>query len=153
MPSTTQQLRAILEEGFSGTQREIAHALSLRGIIASQSQISRLLHKVGAVKVSDTQGSVIYRLPHEVGLLHELTTPGEKHMVQQWILQVSANASLVIIHTTPGAAGMIARVLDQHRQALGILGSIAGDDTIFVAPKKESAIPEILPAIRTLFSL
>lgn len=151
MTAITHLLREILLEGKARTQSEIQQELELNGISSSQPKISRLLHQIGAIKVVDNQGKTQYRLPHEVGLIHELTSPQEKTLIRQWVLSILANDTLIIIHTTPGAAGMVARIIDQHRMNLDVLGTIAGDDTIFVAPKNNTQIAETIRMITQLF--
>jgi transcriptional regulator of arginine metabolism len=153
MQSTTHVLREILLEGKARTQTEIRQALERVGIEISQPKISRLLHQIGAVKVIDQDGKTHYRLPHETGLIHELTTTQETALIKQWLLNISSNEMLIIIHTTPGAASMVARIIDQHRINLDILGTIAGDDTIFIAPKCNQQIAAIINKISELFSL
>jgi len=153
MNSTTQVLREILLEGKARTQEEIRQALETQEIPISQPKVSRLLHQIGAVKIIDKDGKTHYCLPHEQGLLHELTTTQEKNLLKQWILDVTTNETLIIIHTTPGAAAMVARILDQHRLTLDLLGTIAGDDTIFIAPKVQEKIQSIIKRIYTLFNL
>ena len=151
--SITHLLREILIEGKARTQSEILYELAHKGVSCSQSKISRLLHQIGAVKVVDNQGKTQYRLPNEAGLIHELTSPQERAVIRQWVLSVVANATLIIVHTTPGAAGMVARILDQHKVDLNILGTIAGDDTIFIAPKDQAIIDEITKKMTQLFQL
>lgn len=153
MQSSTHLLRHILLEGQVGTQADIQQALEQKGVSISQSKISRLLHQIGAVKLIDNDGKTHYRLPHETGLIHELTTPHEKTLVRQWVLDVVTNDTLIIIHTTPGAAGMVARIIDQHRINLNILGTIAGDDTIFIVPKNQQHITAVMASISDLFEL
>ncbi len=153
MHSTTTVLREILLEGKAHTQEEIRQALESQNITISQPKVSRLLHQLGAVKLIDNKGKTQYRLPHEMGLIHELTTTQEKIVLRQWILDVVFNETLIIIHTTPGAAGMVARILDQHRMSLKLLGTIAGDDTIFISPQSHKAIPVIVEQINKLFKL
>lgn len=153
MTSITHLLRAILTEGKARTQSEIQQELERQGLMSSQSKISRLLHQIGAVKLVDSQGKTQYRLPHEAGLIHELTSPQQKTFIRQWVLDVIANETLIIIHTTPGAAGMVARIIDQHRNNLGVLGTIAGDDTIFIAAQNNTKIKETISQITQLFNL
>lgn len=145
-------LRQLLLDGQTGTQEAICKALEKKGFSVNQSKVSRLLNKIGAIKVSDPQGNNIYRLPHEHGLAHELVHPSTKASTQSWVLDVVSNGVLIVIHTMPGAAGLVARDLDLHRQELKILGSIAGDDTIFVAPKDVKQIKQSVEKIKTLFS-
>ncbi len=153
MTSTTNLLRKILIEGKARTQSEIQGELEKQGISSSQPKISRLLHQIGAVKVVDNQGKTQYRLPHETGLIHELTSPQEKTVIRQWILDITANETSIIIHTTPAAAMLVARSIDQNRQALDVLGTIAGDDTILIIPKNMKKIPQIVDSITQFLNL
>jgi transcriptional regulator of arginine metabolism len=145
-------LRQLLLEGQAGTQEAICKALEKQGFSVNQSKVSRLLNKIGAIKISDPQGNNLYRLPHEHGLAHELHHSTTKVSTQSWVLDVVSNGVLIVIHTTPGAAGLVARDLDLHHLELKILGSIAGDDTIFVAPKDIKQIKSIIEKIKVIFS-
>jgi transcriptional regulator of arginine metabolism len=146
-------LRQLLLEGKVGTQEAICKALEKQGFAINQSKVSRLLNKIGAIKVSTPQGATIYRLPHEHGLAHELQHSAVKVVVRQWVIDVVSNGMLIVIHTLPAAAAMVARELDLHHLTLSILGSIAGDDTIFVAPKDPKKIRQVLEGVKTVLGL
>jgi len=62
------------------------------------------------------------------------------------VIDIVANESMIIIKTSPGAASLLARVLDQKK--CQVLGTIAGDDTIFVAPESIQSIEQSLSLIR-----
>jgi transcriptional regulator of arginine metabolism len=145
-------LRQLLLEGQVGTQEAICKALEKQGFSVNQSKVSRLLNKVGAIKVSDPQGNNLYRLPHEHGLAHELQHPPARAAAQNWVLDIVSNGVLIVVHTTPGAAGLVARDLDLHHLDLKILGSIAGDDTIFIAPKDIKKIKQVIEKIKDVLS-
>lgn len=153
MSSTNHSLREILIEGKARTQLEILQAFKEKGISCSQSKVSRLLNQIGAVKVVDNQGKTHYRLPHEAGLIHELTSLQEKTMIREWVLNILSSETMIIIHTTPGAASMVARIIDQHRLNLQVLGTIAGDDSIFIAPQSIHQITETMALISKLLNL
>ncbi len=153
MTSVTDLLRKILLEGNARTQSDIQHALEQQGISSSQPKISRLLHQIGAVKIIDEQGKTQYRLPHETGLIHELTSPQEKTVIRQWVLSIVANETAIVIHTTPAAAMLVARSIDQNRQTLNVLGTIAGDDTILIIPKEMKKITQTLNTISDFLNL
>lgn len=153
MASTTELLRRILREGSARTQLEIQRELEKQGEACSQPKISRLLHQIGAVKIIDNQGKTQYKLPHETGLLHELASPQEKNVIKQWVLSISANEVAIIIHTTPAAAMLVARSIDQNRQALDVLGTIAGDDTILIIPKEIKKITQTIEVISKFLNL
>ena len=55
-----------------------------------------------------------------------------------------------MIFTAPGSASMIARALDYNQETTEILGTIAGDDTIFVAPKSIKNISKLFKEIKSL---
>lgn len=144
-------LRDLLAKGKAGTHEDICTALDQQGYSVNQPKISRLLHKLGAVKVSDQHGNHTYRLPHEHGLMHELNITQNKPSALPWLLDINHNGNLIVVHTTPGAAALVAREIDLYRGELDILGSIAGDDTIFVAPKDIKHIKEATEQMRSKF--
>lgn len=134
-------LRRLLAEGQLGTQDELREELARLKFVVNQSTISRDLRRVGAIKGVDTDGRTIYRLPEEVA------PPSTKSSLEEMIIDVRANNSLIVIITTPGSASLIARHLD-HARPGGILGTIAGDDTIFVAPPANKTIAQVLKAVQ-----
>lgn len=153
MPSTIQLLRDLLLTGSARTQSEIQHAFARKQVRISQSNISRLLHQIGAVKVTDAKGKTQYKLPHETGLIHELSSIEGKSLIRQWVLEVAANEHLIVVHSTPGSAAMVARIIDKNRSALAVLGTLAGDDTVFIAPKVVGEIKMVQKKIAALFNL
>jgi transcriptional regulator of arginine metabolism len=127
--SLMQTLRQLLTAQAVHTQEEIRHALQELGFQANQSKISRCLHKIGAVKTRNEQGQIVYRLPKESAALPT------SHTLSNLVLDVVNNEMLIIIHTTPGSASLVASVLDHNLQTLAILGTLAGDDTVMVVPQ------------------
>ncbi|HET6438174.1 MAG TPA: arginine repressor [Anaeromyxobacter sp.] len=123
-PSATRRretVARIIRSRRVGTQEELLGALSAAGEHATQATLSRDLARLGARRVSRPEGA-FYELPEETGasLLGQISA-------------VSANGSLVVIRTAPGSASAVARAVDLARMP-EVLGTIAGDDTIFVAP-------------------
>lgn len=125
-------VQELLQKKTVRTQSEIIEMLQKQGIVANQVMISRVLHKIGAIKMNE-DNQIVYRLPTE------LVTVSTKDPLKQLILNISHNESLIIIHAAPGSASLVARLLDQKNN-LGILGTVAGDDTVFVAPEKTKQI-------------
>ena len=108
-----------------GTQEELLAALRREGFRATQATLSRDLARLGARRVSRPDGA-----------WYEVDGPVESQRsaaLRGLVLGVSANGSLVVIRTAVGAASAVARSIDDARLA-EVLGTIAGDDTIFVAP-------------------
>jgi len=140
-------LRKLLSNGDLSTQEELAVELSEQKFKVTQSTISRDLRKLGAVKAQDPAGRTVYRLPDD------LSSPAmiSGNSFAGLLVNVQHNGSLIVINTTPGSASLVARQLDQTRPE-GILGTIAGDDTIFVAPVSSRKIEQTVEAISALFS-
>ena len=138
--------KALLKEERFGSQGDIVEALKGLGFDnVSQSKVSRLLSKFGAVRTRNAKQEMVYCLPAELGM------PTAKSPLRQLVLDIEHNESMVIIRTSPGAAQLIARLLDSVGKAEGVLGTIAGDDTIFIAPLKVSDIEHTMKNIRQLF--
>ena len=109
-----------------GTQEELLSALSEAGFRATQATLSRDLAHLGARRVSRREGGTVYELD---GAAEGNGLGALRGLVQE----ITANASLVVIRTHPGSAPAIARAIDLG-DVPEVLGTIAGDDTIFVAP-------------------
>jgi transcriptional regulator of arginine metabolism len=88
---------------------------------------------------------MVYCLPPELGM------PTAKSPLKQLVLDIVHNNVMVIIRTSPGAAQLIARLLDSLSKKDGVLGTIAGDDTIFIAPADVSRIEELRQRVEDLF--
>ena len=140
-------LRKLLSEGISSTQEELVDELSQQKFRVTQSTISRDLRKLGAVKAQDPAGRTVYRLPDDINTPSIISGTGFAGL----LVNIQHNGSLIVINTTPGSASLVARQLDQTKPE-GILGTIAGDDTIFVAPVSPRKIEQTIEAISALFS-
>jgi transcriptional regulator of arginine metabolism len=128
-------LRQLLEEGAVGTQEEICDALEKKKFSVTQSTISRDLRRIGAVKAISQDGNIVYRLPEEQLLL----PPNVSNSIRGLLLDIQHNGSMIVIHTPPGSASLVAHHLDSVLKK-GILGTLAGDDTIFIAPVSTKSI-------------
>lgn len=140
-------LKQLLAAQAVSTQEEIRERLKERGISITQSQISRLLRKMGAIKTSNDQGEMVYSLGLEEASVPSLTS------MSQMIVDMVANENLIVLHTSPGSAPLIGGLLDHHAKELGVLGTVAGDDTLFVAPLSIGQIEETKKAIADLLGL
>lgn len=132
-------------EKFS-SQSEIIQALQDEGFDnINQSKVSRMLTKFGAVRTRNAKMEMVYCLPTELGV------PATSSPLKNLVLDVDHNDAVVVIQTSPGAAQLIARMLDSLGKAEGILGTIAGDDTIFTTPTKEVSVKQLYDAMLLLF--
>lgn len=138
--------KEILKAESFGSQGEIVDALKSQGFDnISQSKVSRMLSKFGAVRTRNARGDMVYCLPPELGM------PTAKSPLKQLVLDIVHNNVMIIIRTSPGAAQLIARLLDSLSKSDGVAGTIAGDDTIFIAPYDVSQIEDIRRKVEGLF--
>ena len=134
-------LRKLLLEGELSTQEELREKLEKLEFAVTQSTVSRDLRKLGALKGVDAEGQTVYRLPEE----HEAPMSSS---VADLVRSIETNGSIIVIRTAVGSAPLVARHLDRISPG-EILGTLAGDDTIFVAPASTGA-KEIRATIRDI---
>jgi transcriptional regulator of arginine metabolism len=95
----------------------------------------------------------IVRINTPEGLRYVLNPLNEERRLQSFIgyevEQISSNESLVVIKTLPGRAQGVAEIIDSLRNPL-ILGTIAGDNTIFVTPTSVGKMDELVKLLRRL---
>ncbi|WP_062269902.1 transcriptional regulator ArgR [Endozoicomonas arenosclerae] len=138
--------RQLLKDERCGSQSQIVEQLQNQGFDnISQSKVSRLLSRHGAVRARNARNEQVYCLPPELGKMDSNIA------VRDLVEDVANNGMLIVIKTSPGAAQMIARLLDSIGRSDGILGCVAGDDTIFVAPVSPAEIESLQESIVKLF--
>ncbi len=146
MDKLSEAFKALLKEEKFGSQSEIVSALQEMGFEnINQSKVSRMLSKFGAVRTRNTKMEMVYQLPVE------LSVPTTSSPLKNLVIDIDHNDLLIVVKTSPGAAQLIARLLDSMGKSEGILGTIAGDDTIFITPTKSVSITELLQTITALF--
>lgn len=137
-------LSELLSEGSAATQEEIRDALLAKKHRVNQSKVSRLLRKINAIKSKNELGEIVYHLPFEPA------PPTLDNKLVNLIIDVVANETTIIINTSPGSAQLIARLLDYNKSKLKIIGTIAGDDTVFIAPESVKKIRNSMNEIKKL---
>lgn len=128
------------------TQEELASALRAKGYQVTQATVSRDIRELRLIKVSSKSGGYKYAKPvrHEVAVSERLT-----RILTDALIQVETAANLVIVKTLSGSANVAAEALDN----LGwneIIGTIAGDNTIFIATKSNDEADIITARIRKM---
>ncbi|TPH12262.1 transcriptional regulator ArgR [Litorilituus lipolyticus] len=143
-----QAFKKLLKEQCYGSQGQLADALAEQGFVnMSQAKISRLLSKLGAVKTRNANNEMIYILPDE------LAVPKSKQSIESVVTSVKHNNMQIIVKTGIGGAPLISRMLDSMGESAGILGTLAGDDTIFIAPDDVHNIEQITASIQQLLGV
>ena len=121
-------LADVIRSDALASQEELAERLGALGFTVTQATISRDLEQIGAVKVRRA-GQLSYALPESV---RSDGTPRLAAVFRDWVRSVEPAGNLVVIKTPPGSAHLVGVVLDDSTLT-EIVGTICGDDTIFVA--------------------
>ncbi|HEY0499468.1 MAG TPA: arginine repressor [Kutzneria sp.] len=120
------------------SQSELAKLLAAEGIETTQATLSRDLDELGAVKLRGADGGApVYVIPEDgspvrgvEGGISRLT-----RLLGELLVSADSSGNLAVLRTPPGAAHFLASALD--RAALhDVVGTIAGDDTIFVVARE-----------------
>jgi transcriptional regulator of arginine metabolism len=137
-------LRLIGEREIS-TQSELADALHEAGYEAVQTTVSRDIQELGLRKVRGSRGRLVYAPPGaaDADRMRDLSL-----FLRRTALAVDANESLVVIQTPRGLAAALADAIDDANHPL-VLGTIAGENTIFVAPRAGVSGAQLREDLRT----
>jgi transcriptional regulator of arginine metabolism len=131
-------IRDLVDQRPIRTQQELAAALRERGFRATQATISRDVAELGLAK-GGRGATPVYVLPPR---LVEAEVSGEdrlRRLLADLPLDLREAGLLLVVRTVPGSAHAIAAALDRARWA-EVEGSIAGDDTVFVAVADRGAL-------------
>ena len=119
-----------LERHAVTSQAQLVELLAADGIVATQATVSRDLEDLGAVKVRVSGGETVYAIPQ---LPKDQPAPEDhlRRVLGEWVGEIAHSGNLVVLRTPPGSAHVVGSALD--RAAVdGILGTVAGDDTLIV---------------------
>ena len=125
-----QLIRNLVETRNIETQEDLAKALQESGYPVTQATVSRDIKELMLVKVSDLRGGYRYAFPKERS--HMMSSEQLERLVRNSVISVRAGGNLVVLHTLPGTAQGVAYAIDSMKW-VGVMGTVAGDDTIFVA--------------------
>ena len=131
------RIAKLLEQHAVASQSELVDLLSGDGVVATQATVSRDLEEMGAIKVRAGGGDSVYAIP---ALPKEQRAPEDhlRRVMGDWVVEASYAHNLVVLRTPPGSAHVVASALDRAGLP-GILGTVAGDDTILVVVAERSS--------------
>lgn len=142
------KIKEIIENKNIETQDELLLELSHSGFQTTQATISRDIREMKLTKVSYDIGKQKYVMIQKV----------DSNVIQKYhqvlsaaILNMDYAQNLIVIHTVSGMAMAVAAALD-NMQLLGLMGCIAGDDTIFCAVRSEEYCKQIIASIKKVAS-
>ncbi|MCQ9353160.1 arginine repressor [Corynebacterium sp. 153RC1] len=124
----------LLEEHTVSSQMQLSELLSKHGVDITQGTLSRDLDELGARKVRNEQGRAYY----VVGATEEAVMPGAlavkaklRRMLDDLLVSADHSGNIAVLRTPPGAAQFLASFIDRVGMEQ-VVGTIAGDDTVFV---------------------
>jgi transcriptional regulator of arginine metabolism len=123
------------------TQEELAEALAGAGWEVTQSSVSRDIAALRLVKVDGA-----YRRPPRGTVAQD---PDERRIAESVLTSEPAGDALIVLHTPPGDANRVGVAIDRLAWP-DVVGTIAGDDTIFLAVKDNGAQRRVLREVRKL---
>ena len=135
------KIKEIIAKNKVESQEDLAAALRAEGIEVTQATVSRDIKELMLVKVPDANGQYHYAYPKEHNML---LTPGRlERTFQDSIIGIRVSQCMVVIHTLPGTAQAVAYAVDYMKWE-EVLGTIAGDDTVFVAMENAEGVKAFL---------
>ncbi len=136
----------IIDKYSVETQEELISRLRDAGFDVTQATVSRDIRELKLTKVLSVDGKYKYVL-HKTGKLN--TVPNYKSTLSASIISIEYAQNLIVIKTYPGMAQAIAAVLDSAH-IKGIMGSVAGDDTIIVVVRDNAISASACEEIKKL---
>lgn len=140
-------VRAILSEQVVSSQSDLARLLAEQGFGVTQATVSRDLRAVGAVKARAADGTLRY--VWEPGPPSNHTREALAMALSTYAESVRSSGNLVVIKTPPGAAHVVAAAIDAV-DLQGILGTVAGDDTILIVADEETGGRAVVESIEQI---
>lgn len=132
------------------SQAELAERLAAAEVVVTQATLSRDLVELGAVRVRHPDGGLVYAVPGEggdrtpwAGVGQEVLDSRLARLCEELLVTAEVSANLVVLRTPPGAAQLLASAIDQSVMP-GVLGTIAGDDTVLVVVRNPAGGQEVV---------
>lgn len=142
--SRMETLKMLISSQELGSQDALLKALKKEGFVLTQATLSRDLKQLKVAKAASMNGKYLYVLPNETMYKRVTSSKRASEMLQSsGFVSINFSGQLAVIKTRPGYASAIAYNLDSQ-DLPNILGSIAGDDTIFLAIKQGVTHQDIL---------
>ena len=140
-------LRMIISSQQLGSQEELLNALQQEGYKLTQATLSRDLKQLKVAKAASMSGNYVYVLPNET-MYKRVSTPQQVREMMQvpGFVSINFSSNMGVIKTRPGYASSIAWNID-NSDIPQILGTIAGDDTIFIVIKQGYSEKEDIDAL------
>lgn len=129
------------------TQSELLEKLNAAGFTATQATVSRDIKEMRLIKIPSSKGEYKYA----ADTVSEEEQQSHSYLFSTAVTSIDYSHGLVVIKTNVGMAQAVCAALDSKNRA-GVMGTIAGDDTIFVATRSDSASAGLVSDLKKLMS-
>ncbi len=132
-------LGRIIASSKAGNQEDILSMLEAEGFVVTQATLSRDLKELKVAKMPDGQGGYRYVLPEGTSSQKKNVPviPVSENHIGSGVVSIEFSGQMCVLKTRPGYANMIAAIIDGPLNS-GIMGSIAGDDTILLILREKT---------------
>ena len=127
------------------SQEELRGLLHDENIDVTQATLSRDVHELQLVKAADPDRGSFYTVPLEAGVLR----PQLEQLLSTMLVSLDTVGNLLVIRTPAGSANAVASAIDRQSWQ-GVVGTIAGDDTILVIARSQSACGRLQKTLQSL---
>lgn len=140
-------LKMLISSMELGSQEEVLQALEKEGFKLSQATLSRDLKQLKVAKAASMNGKYVYVLPNET-MYKRISKPrsAQEMLMTPGFISINFSGNMGVIKTRPGYASSIAYNIDDN-DIPGIMGTIAGDDTIFIVIKEGTAYEDVIDGL------
>lgn len=147
-------IRNVINQNTVTSQEQLLMLLKRKGFEMTQATLSRDIKALKIVKTPDSYGKYIYMLPKDMNPTENIGLRDEAKYLADGFVSIDFSSNIAVVKTRPAFASSIASLIDGVK-SFEILGTIAGDDTIFLVLRegveREDVIyflEEIMPNIK-----
>ena len=135
-------IKMIISSQEVSSQEELLQALGKEGFELTQATLSRDLKQMKVAKAANMNGKYVYVLPNDIMYKRTSTQSASEMLMYNGFISLHFSANIAVIRTRPGYASSMAYDID-NREFQGILGTIAGDDTIMLVLDEQISHKEV----------
>ena len=150
--SRMEALKMLISSKELGSQEEVLQALEKEGFKLTQATLSRDLKQLKVAKAASMNGKYVYVLPNDT-MYKRITKPrlATEMLKSSGFISINFSGNMGVIKTRPGYASSIAYNIDNN-ETPNIIGTIAGDDTIFIVLKENASRDQVLDELSLIIN-
>jgi transcriptional regulator of arginine metabolism len=148
------RIAALLSRHQVHSQAELVALLAAEQVEVTQTTLSRDLEEMGATKVRRPGSGMVYTVGEEapgpvLRALADATEGRVSRLAAELVVSVEASANLVVVHTPPGGAHLLASAIDRSGRT-DVLGTVAGDDTVLLVTRDPRGGAQVADRLRRM---